>query len=252
LAENEAQLQTFKATGTIMVRIPEMESIQISRESLLQFSAPKSLYVLGRRYGTRILSLTYDADAFLIEFPTRREYCYREHAEELGSISSADIVREMFQPEEWSQINPRLVQMVDYNEEKQEVILVLWEGGPSPWHKRTLRMEGAPWVVLENILYNEEGLVIAKTTKDRYHTQEGIRYPTEIECAFPEEEAWMRFNMRKVDVNADLDAAYFDISSKLTDLQYRQHRAVDLFQGEVPSFETLSENSEEKTAEAQP
>lgn len=252
LAENEAQLQSFKATGTIMVRLPEMESIQISRESLLQFSAPKSLYVLGRRYGTRILSLTYDDDAFLIEFPTRREYCYGEHAETLGSISSADIVREMFQPEEWAEINPRLVQMIDFNEEKQQVILVIWEGGPSPWHKRTLRLQGAPWVVLENILYNEEGVPIAKTSKDRYHSQDGIRYPTDIECTFPEEDAWMRFNMRKVEVNAELDAAFFDITGKLTDLQYKQHRAVDLFQEELPSFDKLSNEAEDTADETEP
>jgi hypothetical protein len=252
LADNEARLQSFKATGTIMVKIPEMESVQVSRESVLQFSAPKSLYVLGRRYGTRILNLTYDEDAFLLEFPTRREYCFREHAETLGSITSADIVSEMFQPEDWAQINPRLVQMVDYNEEKQQVTLVLWEASPRLRHKRTIRLQGAPWVVLENILYSDEGVPIAKTSKGNYYSQGAIRYPSEIECSFPQEAAWMRFIMRKVDVNTPLDPALFSIAEKLAELQYKQHQAVDLFQGEGPSIGDFSEGSTAEKNEDQP
>ena len=66
LAENEMAMTSFKATGTVVIKIPEVEATQISRESVLHFRYPNNLYVIGRRYGTRIIELTYTDDSFFI------------------------------------------------------------------------------------------------------------------------------------------------------------------------------------------
>ncbi|OQB34119.1 MAG: hypothetical protein BWY07_00369 [Candidatus Hydrogenedentes bacterium ADurb.Bin170] len=253
LTENEARLHNFKATGTIMVKLPEMEGIQVSRESVVSFAAPDSLYVLGRRYGTRILNLIYDKDSFLIEFPTRREYYYRPSEESLGSVTTADIVREMFQPEDWKQLNPRLIQMTAYDEEKQTATLVLWEGsGVALRHKRTLKLQGAPWVVLENILYNESGVPVARTNKSHYYNNNDLHYPTQIECTFPQEDVWMRFIMRKVETNCEIDPALFDIPAKLSDLIYKKHKQVDLFRSDITSLDDLSAGTAEENQDPVP
>lgn len=240
LAENEAALRSFRAAGTIMVQIPEVEATQISRESSLLYQAPNRLNIIGRRYGTRGIELTYVDDAFVLEFPTKREYCYREREESFETLSSAEIVREMFQPERWAELSERVVRMTSFDATAQTAALELWTGGRHPWRKRVIQVQGAPWVLLENTLFNQEGAVIAKTTKAAYHEQEGIRYPTEIESTFPGEGAWMRFLMRRVDINLEVEASVFDLQQRVKSLKRSDYAQVDIFAGEGPSIEELN------------
>lgn len=240
LAGNEAALRSFRASGTILVQIPEIEATQISRESSLLYEAPDRLNIIGRRYGTRGIELTYVNDAFILEFPTKKEYCYRKHEESFETLSSADIVREMFRPENWSDLAASQVRMTAFNEESQTAELEIWTSGRRAWRKRVLTVQGAPWVLLENTLLNKDGVVIARTTKKAYHEQDGIRYPTEIESAFPGEEAWMRFLMRRVDINLEVDPAVFDLSGRQKELKRSDFAEVDIFAGEGPSIEELN------------
>ncbi|GEM_PF-502409 len=240
LAENEAALRSFRASGTIMVQIPEIEATQISRESSLLYETPNHLNIIGRRYGTRGIELTYVDDAFILEFPTRKEYCYRKHEESFETLSSADIVREMFRPEDWTGLSGDDVRMTSFDQESQTAELEIWTPGRRSWRKRVLTVQGAPWVLLENTLFNEEGTIIANTTKKSYHEQDGIRYPTEIESTFPGEESWMRFLMRRVDINLEIDADVFDLPQRVKNLKRSDFTQVDIFAGEGPSVEELN------------
>ncbi|MFA7693206.1 MAG: hypothetical protein GX117_04750 [Candidatus Hydrogenedentes bacterium] len=242
LAENEAALHSFRASGTFMVQIPEMEAIQVSRESSLLFQAPNYLNIIGRRYGTRGIELTYVDDAFVLEFPTRKEYCFRDQEASFTTLSSTEIVGEMFEPEQWTQLPERRLRMTSFDAESQKVELELWVGGRHPWRKRILLLQGAPWVLLENSLFDEDGTLIAKTTKTAYHEQEGLRYATEIESVFPGEDAWMRFLMRRVEVNPELDPNLFDLAKRVELLRAARYRQVDIFAGEGPSAEELNLN----------
>ena len=239
LAANEMAMTSFRATGTAVIKIPEVEATQISRESVLHCRYPNNLYVIGRRYGTRIIELTYTDDSFLLEFPTRREYCLRLAAEEFSTLTSADIVREMFTPESWSSLQENLLRLSAYDEASQTATLEIWTRDPKLRLKRTLLVQGAPWVILESQLLDRKGAVVAHTIKTEYHEQDGIRYPTQIETMFPGEDAWMRFTMRKVDVNTPLEDAVFDVSEKADALAYRGFQRVDIFAGEGTAVEEL-------------
>lgn len=239
LAANEMAMTSFRATGTVVIKIPEVEATQISRESLLHFRYPNNLYVIGRRYGTRIIELTYTEDSFLLEFPTRREYCLRLAVEEFNTLTSADIVREMFTPEPWDTLQENLLRLSAYDEASQTATLEVWTKDPKLRLKRKMLVQGAPWVILESQLLDREGIVVAHTTKTEYHEQDGIRYATQIETQFPGEDAWMRFTMRKVDVNDPLEEAVFDVSEKADALTYRGFQRVDIFAGEGPAVEEL-------------
>ena len=245
LAENEMALTSFRATGTAVIKIPEVEATQISRESVLHFRYPNNLYVIGRRYGTRIIELTYTDDSFLLEFPTRREYCLRLAAEEFNTLTSADIVREMFTPESWSSLQENLLRLSAYDETSQTATLEIWTRDPRLRLKRILMVQGAPWVILESQLLDKDGTVIAHTVKTEYHEQEGIRYPTQIETQFPGEDAWMRFTMRNVDVNATIEDSMFDVSGKAEGLAYRGFQRVDIFAGGGPAVEELGNEKQE-------
>jgi hypothetical protein len=246
LAENEDALFSFRASGTIMVQIPEVESTQISRESTLVYQSPNKLNIVGRRFGTRGIELTYVDDGFLLEFPTQREYCYKDRETNFETLSSSDIVQEMFRPESWRDLTDREVRIIAYDSETQTAELEIWTHGRHPWRKRLLIVQGAPWVLLENNMFNNEGVLIAKTTKREYHEQEGIRYPTEIECSYPDEEAWMRFIMRRVDVNPELDITVFDLARRVESLNKRDFSRVDIFAGEGPSIEELNQSDQQE------
>ncbi len=239
IAENEAALTSFRATGTAVIKVPEVEATQISRESVLHFRYPDNLHVIGRRYGTRIIELVYADDAFLLEFPTRREYCLQLTAEPFATLTSADIVREMFTPEPWAALSEELTRMIDYDETTQTATIEIWTEDPQLRLKRIVRVQGAPWVILESQLFDRHGEVIAHTVKNAYHEQEGIRYPTEIESVLPGEEAWMRFTMRRVDVNAPVEDPVFDVVGRARNLERRGFQRVDIFAGEGPSREDL-------------
>ena len=240
LAENETAMTSFRATGTVVIKIPEVESTQISRESTLHFRYPNNLYVIGRQYGTRIIELTYTDDAFLLEFPTRREYCLRLTAEEFNTLTSADIVREMFTPESWQTLQEDLIRITFYDEASQTATVELWVRDPKLRLKRTLLVQGAPWVILESQLCDKGGNIIAHTTNSFFQEEDGIRYPTQIETQFPGEKAWMRFTMRRVDVNVPIEDTAFDISGKADKLEYRGFQRVDIFAGEGTAVEELT------------
>ncbi len=239
IAENEAALISFQATGTAIIQVPEVEATQISRESVLHFRYPDNLYVIGRRYGTRIIELVYADDAFLLEFPTRREYCLRLAVEEFATLSSADIVREMFTPEPWAALSEDLTRITDYDETTQTAAIEIWTRDPRLRLRRILLAQGAPWVILESQLLDRHGAVIAHTVKRDYHEQEGIRYPTEIESTLPGEDAWMRFIMRRVNVNAPVEDAVFDVLDRAQTLEQRGFQRVDIFAGEGPTIEDM-------------
>ncbi|HDP34824.1 MAG TPA: hypothetical protein ENN29_06910 [Candidatus Hydrogenedentes bacterium] len=243
LAANETALTSFRATGTVVLEIPEVEATQISRESTLYFRYPNQLYVIGRRYGTRVIELTYAKDAFLLEFPTRREYCLRLATESFNTLTSADIVREMFTPEPWESLPEDLARLSDYDEATQTATIEIWTRDPRLRLKRLLLAQGAPWVILESQLLDKQGRVIAHTLKNDYHEQESIRYPTRIETLFPGEDAWMRFTMRRVDVNAPVEDNAFDVIGKAEALERRGFHRVDIFAGEGPDIEDLTAGS---------
>lgn len=244
LADNEKRLTSFRASGSIYVQIPEIEAIQVSRESTLTYQAPRKLNVIGRRYGMRGLELTYVHDSFLIEFPLRREFYFRTGGAAFETISSADIVREMFSPEQWDTLKGLEIRMISYEPDTQIAGLELWTMGQPPRLKRKMQVQGVPWIILEHTLFARDGSVLAQTIKRNYHEQNGIFYPTEIECSFPGEGAWMRFIMRRVDINVAIDEAIFDLEKRAKWLADEGFTPVDIFAGEGPTLEdfTSSDN----------
>jgi hypothetical protein len=68
---------------------------------------------------------------------------------------------------------------------------------------------------LHSQLLDEDGEVVAETAKSEYQvTPEGVRFPARVESAFPHENAFMHFDMRKFDLNAPLDSLNRDIRSR--------------------------------------
>jgi hypothetical protein len=219
LARNDEAVQSFKARGTFTLKTPELETIYLLHQSDISFKRPDYLYVVGRKYAATVLRLTCSGPEFLIELPTERQYYYRAEGEQFAGvsfrISPVDILREAFLPEDWSRLSSRQVRMTAYDAGTQTADLEIYASPRTGTPRRRLTVQGAPWVVLHSQLLDEDGKVVAETAKSEYQvTPEGVRFPARVESAFPHENAFMHFNMRKFDLNAPLDSLNRDIRGR--------------------------------------
>ena len=232
LAKNEEAMKGFRATGTVILQSPELESTQISRESSIVYRQPLDLYVVGRKYGTRFVELTCSGPAFLIQFPTERQFYFRPEGENFATVSSADMAKEMFQPESWKNIATKRVRMLSYDASSSTASLLILSEGRAGRPRRQVVVQGLPWVVLENHLFDSSGREIAVTTKGDYYERDGVRFPKRVESVFPEEQARMSFTMRKIELNPTVDAKLFDVEGTVKELRRRGFDQVDTLHGQ--------------------
>ncbi len=234
LSKNEQALKGFRATGTAILQSPELESTQISRESTFVYRQPLDLYVVGRKYGTRFVELTCSGPAFLIQFPTERQFYYRPSGERFETVSSADMAREMFEPETWRALSPKQVRILSYDGSTRTASMLILETNKGNRPRRQLVVQGTPWVVLENRLLDHSGKEIAITTKSDYYERDGIRFPKKVESVFPGEQARMAFTMRKIELNPVTDPKLFDVEGIVRDLRKKGFERVDTLRGNGP------------------
>ncbi len=233
LSENEARLAGFRATGTVVLQSPELEATQISRESSIAYRQPLDLHVVGRKYGTRFVELTCSGKAFLLQFPTEKQFYYRPEGERLNTVSSAEMAREMFQPEPWRDLPPSQVRILGYDPESQTVEMEVLDRPGDGVARRRLKVQGTPWVVLENRLLDPFGRELAVTVKGDYYERDGIRFPGKVASVFPGEQAQMSFNMRRIDINPVLDGDIFNLEANVAALNRRGFRQVETLRGQV-------------------
>jgi len=217
LAANDAAVQSFRAGGTVWLESPELNGTRKFESSSILFRRPADLYVVGRNeLGMTLARLTSVGSEFLIEFPASKDEPYYklegEQVEGLPfSVSPSDIAREMFIPEPWNELKPREVRIRSYAPSSQTALL---EIGPRRAPRRLVTVVGSPWVVVRNELIGPEGETIAVTTKERYHQAGGIRFPELIEAVFPAKNTRMKFDMRNIKPNAEIEDDKFDIEKR--------------------------------------
>jgi hypothetical protein len=234
LAQNEQGSKGFKATGTVILQSPELESTQISRESTIIYRQPLDLHVIGRKYGTRFVELTCAGTAFLIQFPTERQYYFRPLGERFETVSSADMAKEMFQPESWRDLSPKQIRMLSYDASTRTASMLILDRRNGNRPRRQLVVQGTPWVVMENRLLDSSGREVAVTTKSDYYTRDGVRFPKKVESVFPGEAARMSFTMRKIELNPQLDPKVFDVEAAVRELHKRGFEQVATLRGRGP------------------
>lgn len=230
LAANDAAIHTFRATGTFTLKSPELTATQLLRESAIYFRTPTDLLVIGRKYGKQVFRLTCAGPQFIIEFPTEKEYYFRPQGERVegveGAVSPADIAREMFLPEVWSELDPRQARITAFDPEHGTAAMEILSGGLRRRPRRRLLLEGVPWIVRRSELLDREGRIVAITSKDAYHEQDGVRFPTQVESVFFVQDAFMRFDMRELFLNTPIDDTQFDILSRLRFVAGRRYQPI--------------------------
>ena len=236
LALNDSALRAFEGRGRAIVESPNLEAIQVLRQSDVYYHKPDALHVIGRRHGTTVFRLTGNSHGFLIEFPTERKYVHEpadntvraeitDSDQELYySITPVDILHEMFHQEDWANLpmeNLDLTAVAEVDGILTAYLDVYSQFGNYP-RRRLLLEATSGWVVRHSTLMNpENAAVIAETTLGNYRVIDGVRFPAEIDTVFPMHESRMQFSFTSINLNRTPDEQLFDLESQLAALQQR-------------------------------
>lgn len=237
LAANDAAISTFRASGRFTLDSPDLSAKRVFRQGKIKYQRPSSLYVEGRnKFLIVLFKLTAVGEEFLMEFPTSQENSfYQLEGEEFVdvpfSVSPADIAREMFLPERWSEIGPRAARVVAYDPSARIATLTI--GRRNRPHRRVdvmlMDAEEPAWVIVSNTRLNDSGSIIATTTSTEYRVSEGVRFPSQIDSFFPTEATRMTLTLRNFRPNADLGSEDFEILERARELglEIRASEVVD-------------------------
>lgn len=212
LADNDAKVVNFRAAAHFTLQSPEVEGIQKFRSgSYIAYRRPSDLCVVGRlRTGNVAFQLTCVGDEFLVEFPMERDpekrYYYQFGGEQFESVpfsvSPSDVARELFFPEEWAKLGRREARIIGY----EQGVATMTVG--SRRHPRRVldvgQLEDGHWVVLKSELLDDDGGIVALTTRNTYHEVDGYRFPTAVDVEFPGEQARISFELQNIRINTDL------------------------------------------------
>jgi hypothetical protein len=227
LQTNSMQLKAFKSSGLIFLESPHFDGTRSFRSNVL-FRKPADLYVQGRQRPLNVVAfrMLCVGKEFVMEFPKKKdESYYQVEGEEFEdvpySVSPSDIAREMFFPEDWDELKRRQVRMLSWDAESGTALL---EIGPKRSPRRRIEVgltDSQPerWVLVSNELLNEKtGERIALTLLSDYTLNENVYFPALIDAVFPTEETGMKFKLRNIRVNAEIDEERFDLRGRVEKL----------------------------------
>lgn len=211
LAANESALRSFKAGGDFYIKTAESPALQHC-DGKVFFRKPSDLYVEGWSVlGAREFKLVCKQDRYWIWYKGQlRTGSGAEPVEGISwKVTPSEIVREMFLPETWSQVDIRQAHLTEYDEGRHKAAILL---GSEKNPRRRLEVTGPPWDVTKNELFDPKtGKVVASTTLSDYREKSGVRYPKTIAAEFPVQEMTLKFDITNPELNTPLDDTRFTI-----------------------------------------
>ena len=211
-------LKNFRAAVTFTLESPKLKAVQRFTSGSIAFRRPGDLYIVGRnKLNVTLFKLTSQGPKFLIEFPTVQNtderYYYSFEGEQFAkvpfSVAPADVVREMFAPVTWDNAAVQSARITAFDKDSgtADIDLPLADG-----LRRSLRVQGAPWVIVHSTLHAQDGAVLADTSMSGYGEFGGVRLPANVEANFPGEQTRLVFEMRNIQVNTNLPDSMFAIT----------------------------------------
>lgn len=228
LAANDAAIQNFRASGKFVLKSPELQDVQVLRQSSIRFRRPADLHVVGRKYSKAVFTLTCADEGFLIVMPTESSYFAGKGVARFNgvsrSVSPKDIANEMFFPEDWGKLNPNTVVLADLNDAGDRAVLHVYESRRRDKLRRKVTVEGPRWHVVENARFDDGPEPVAITTLGNYREEDGVWFATMVESRFPSENAYMQFDASVFDINAEQEAEDFDLEAQLGEVEAKGYK----------------------------
>jgi hypothetical protein len=191
LAANDGKIQSIsESNATMSLKSPRLKATQVVSADI-KFERPDRLRIVGRQraFRTEVFRITSVGSEFVVDIPSEGPPTYRHAGETIEgvpfTVSPSDIARELFLPEDWSQLTKDDVRVTGYDPAAGQATL---EVGPKghPW--RRVAVAGPPWHVVLSERLDEQGQVVARTTLSDYREYDGLRFPATLDAVFPTEE----------------------------------------------------------------
>ena len=222
LAANDAAIHSFQASGKFMLKSPELQDVQVLRQSSIRFQRPADLHVVGRKYSKAVFKLTCAGDGFLVVLPTERSYFASSGGARFQGVSREvsprDIANEMFFPEDWAKLNPDTVALADLSADGAQATLHVYTSRRRAELRRTVKVQGPPWRVVETARFDGGKEPVAVTTLSNYQDAGGVGFATLIDSSFPSENAFMQFDASNYEINTELNPEDFDLDAQLDEV----------------------------------
>ncbi len=190
LAERQQALEQFEARGVFVFR-SEASAAAFAGRGFVRYEAPDKLAIDARHRASGTLALRLRADGgdayMLYGAPGERhealwEEGLRTYGEDMA-VSPADIVRELFFPEDWLQASGEARVVSPYDAADGTITMQLERSE----YVREIVVSGPPWVLRESRLYTNDGAVqtlLAESVYAAYEDVSGILFPVELRGAF--------------------------------------------------------------------
>ncbi len=233
LSKNDQSIRTLKGRGTFTLKTPQLDTIYQLHQSDVSFQSPDYLYVVGRKYTATVLRLTCYKDESLIEIPTDKQFYYQKGGKYFESsdtqVTPLDIFKEAFFPEAWEKLPLSRVVLKSLNRENQEAEIEIYRDRRHKQLLRRIKVQGIPWVLVENERYSEEGMLIARSSRENYRiTPDAIRFPEVIYCEFPQEQAFMQIKLNRCSINIPIEEPRVNLSQQVKKLLRSGYIPVDI------------------------
>ncbi len=221
LAARQTNLENFKARVTFTIDSPDLEKRQKLRGNVAVEMPDRLRLVSTGALGRKVFDLISVGKSFLLHFPSEQKVFFEKEGlavESLPfSVSPSDIVRELFGPEDWSNVNLENVRVLSPG--GRRLVIALYSGGML---KRKLWIERPQWLLVRDELYAENGTLRAVTVLERYRRIQETWIPTRLEAHYPLHETYMVMNLARIEVNTELNPRLFVFPEKLLLMAQRQ------------------------------
>jgi outer membrane lipoprotein-sorting protein len=229
------QFQTFRATGTFILRTRQWEAVQKLPLSSIAFRRPGDFYITGRKHAAEIVRLGGTQKALLMELPRRKEFFFLDTVETTSELNYLTLARDLFffgLPENITRRNVKRVSE-RVTEEGLQVVLETKKNVISKKLRWRIEITGLPWVITKRELLDSEGSVIATTTFEDYRVQNGVFFPKKMTATLPAQNASMRFDMKKIQLSPKFDEERIALTNRIRFLEDKGHRRGELNQEEI-------------------
>jgi len=236
LAAQQDRFDRFQVAGSLVAKLPGDAAAYVLRNTRLACVAPDRVHVDARKHGARAFLLTASSDGYVVLSPAKKTYAFGTEGLVLegasGRFTPALLARELLLGRDWAAVAARTAVLTSFDPATGEAALTLHD---TPRRRavtgRLIVAGGPPWrVLLDRRLDPATGQVLAETNREGYADWDGVPFPGRVETRLPGRDAWMRLDVRNLDLDPELDPVDFDVEAALADARRRGYERVEVME----------------------
>lgn len=228
LRAQQAGLRQFEATGKLLLRLPESPAVRSFGTAKVVFSEAHGVHISASKRGIPAFRLTADGDSCLVELSLEKRFDYAPPGEPQdwgsGPASPVALARELLFGSDWSTVTAKQIRVTGFDPASAEVTVeILGDAGDDKEpRQRVVLYKAQRWLPVRSVrLSPVSGAPVLETIRSDYRAEGETFYAAAVEVRSPEDDAWMRLELRKLTPDATVDETLFDVDARQATLRER-------------------------------